>query len=192
MPVKVRIEIRGTAPLITHNIRLANPLDPIAKAMKVISGKRKKTEDDLLQLARLEFEGGLYLDPDVGPFLPGENVEKCIVEGARVTKQGKQVERGLFVSDNVIPLIYKGPRTAEELWVDENFRNMAAVRVGQARVMRMRPMFRTWALDVDAEIDPGLLAVESLQQIVDDSGAMVGLGDHRPRYGRFMAKVATL
>lgn len=190
--MKVRLEIRGTAPLITHNIRLANPLDPIAKAMKVISGKRKKTEDDLLQLARLEFEGGLYLYPEVGPYLPGENVEKCIIEGARVTKQGKQVERGLFVSENVVPLIYKGPRTVEALWADESFRNVAAVRVGQARVMRMRPIFHEWALDVDAELDPGLLAIESLQQIGEDAGAMVGLGDHRPRYGRFTVAVDAL
>jgi len=190
--MKVRIGIRGTTPLITHNIRLANPLDPIAKAMKSISAKRTKTEDDHLQLARLEFEGGLYLDPDVGPYLPGANVEKAIIEGARVTKQGKQIERGLFVLDNVIPLIYDGPRNVDKLWADENFRNVAAVRVGASRVMRTRPMFRTWALDVDAEIDPGLLSVEQLESIVIDAGSMVGLGDYRPRYGRFESVVEPL
>ena len=190
--MKARIAIHGTTPLITHNIRLANPLDPIAKAMKVISAKRKKTEDDYLQLARLEFEGGLYLDSEVGPYVPGENVEKCIVEGARITKQGKQVERGLFVLDNVVPLVYKGPRTPEALWDDENFRHTAAVRVGQQRVMRTRPIFRDWALDVEAEVDPGLLAPEVLQSILDDAGSMVGIGDHRPRFGRFEATLETL
>ena len=190
--MKVRIAIEGTTPLITHNIRLANPLDPIAKAMKAISAKRKKTEDDHLQLARLEFEGGLYLDPEVGPYIPGENVEKCIIEGARITKQGKQVERGLFITDNVVPLIYEGPRTPESLWSDENFRHTAAVRVGQQRVMRTRPVFRTWALDADGELDPGLLAPETLQELLDDAGAMVGIGDFRPRYGRFSAKVEVL
>ncbi len=190
--MKVRIGVRGTTPLITHNIRLANPLDPIAKAMKGISAKRTKTEDDYVQLARLEFEGGLYLDPEVGPFLPGANVEKCIVEGARVTKQGKQVERGLFVVDNTIPLLYTGPRSAEKLWADENFRNVSAVRIGQQRIMRTRPMFRSWALDVDAELDPGLLSVDQLQAIITDAGSMVGLGDYRPRYGRFEATVEAL
>ena len=190
--MKIRISIEGTTPLITHNIRLANPLDPIAKAMKVISAKRKKTEDDYLQLARLEFEGGLYLDPDVGPFVPGENVEKSIIEGARITKQGKQVERGLFVTDNVVPLIYNGPRTPDDLWADENFRHTAAVRVGQQRVMRTRPVFRTWALDVEGELDPGLLAPETLQSILEDAGSMVGIGDYRPRYGRYAGKIETL
>lgn len=190
--MKVRIAIQGSTPLITHNIRLANPLDPIAKAMKVISAKRKKTEDDYLQLARLEFEGGLYLDPDIGPYIPGENVEKAIIEGARITKQGKQVERGLFVTDNVVPLIYDGPRTPEALWDAENFRHTAAVRIGQQRVMRTRPVFRKWALDVEGELDPGLLAPETLQSILEDAGSMVGIGDYRPRYGRFDAKLETL
>lgn len=190
--MKVRIAIKGTTPLIVHNIRLANPLDPIAKAMKAISGKRTKTEDDHLQLARLEFEGGLYLDPEVGPFIPGANVEKSIIEGARVTKQGKQVERGLFVIDNVIPIIYDGPRTVDALWADENYRSVMAVRIGQQRVMRTRPLFRSWALDVDAELDPGLLSAEQLEAIIVDAGSMVGIGDHRPRYGRFESKVEAL
>ena len=69
--MKVRLSIEGTAPLLMHNIRLADPLNPIAKAMKAISSKRKKTDDDLAQLARLEFEGGLYVLPDLGPYLPG-------------------------------------------------------------------------------------------------------------------------
>lgn len=190
--MKVRLSLTGTAPLIVHNIRLANPLDPIAREMKVISGKRKKTDDDLLQLARLEFEGGLYMSDEVGPYMPGANVEKCIVEGGRVTKQGKQIERGLFVTDNEVPLIYSGPRTVDALWADESFRSMMAVKVGMARVMRCRPIFRTWALDVDAEVDPGLLNLDTLSAITTDAGSMVGLGDYRPRYGRFTATVVEL
>lgn len=190
--MKVRISIVGAAPLLCHNIRLSDPLDPIAQEMKSFSKKRVKTEDDLFQLARLEFLGGLYVADGIGPYLPGANVEKSIVEGARVTKQGKQVERGLFVTDNEVPLIYHGPRSPEALWADENFRSRMSVKVGQARVMRTRPIFHEWALDVDAQVDPGLLAVDTLQSIVTDAGAMVGLGDYRPRYGRFTATVESL
>ncbi len=190
--MKVRISITGTAPLLMHNIRLADKLDPVAKALHEISSKRKKTEDDLIQMARLEFEGGLYLHPVLGPYLPGANIEKAIVEGARITKQGKQVERGLFVTDNEVPLIYAGPRTVEAMWEDDNFRSTLAVRVGQSRVMRMRPMFRSWAVDADAEVDPGLLSIETLRSIAADAGSMVGLGDFRPRYGRFTATVDKL
>lgn len=190
--MKVLITLNGTAPLIQHNVRLANPLDPITRAMKEISGKRKKTDDDLFRLARLEFEGGLYFMNGIGPYVPGANIEKTIVEGARITKQGKQVERGLFVTDNESPLIYAGPRTIEDLWADESYRSMMSVKVGQARIMRCRPWFHNWALEVTAEVDEGLLNLEALNSICSDAGAMVGLGDYRPRYGRFTSQVETL
>ena len=45
-----------------HNARLANPLDPLVQEIKKLTGKRKKTEDDLLQIARLEWEGGFYFN----------------------------------------------------------------------------------------------------------------------------------
>jgi hypothetical protein len=190
--VKVRLSITGTSPLLMHNIQLADPLNSIAKAMKVISGKRKKTEEDFFALAHLEFQGGLYISAALGPYMPGANVEKSIVEGGRITKQGKQIERGLFVIDNEVPLIYAGPRTADGLWADDNFRSSMAVKVGQARVMRTRPIFHSWALDVDAEVDPALLDQDTLQQIATDAGSMVGLGDYRPRYGRFEVEISKL
>jgi hypothetical protein len=186
--MRVRITLEGSTGLLCHNARLANPLDPIVRQMKVISGKRKKTDEDLERLARLEFEGGLYFD-DAGPFIPGANIEKCIVEGARVTRQGKQVERGLFITDDEVPLVYKGPRLVDELWADEAFRSMMSVKVGTSRVMRCRPLFRGWTLDVHGEMDPGLLNLDTLEAIVTDAGGMVGLGDYRPRYGRFTGTV---
>jgi hypothetical protein len=126
--MKIRMILEGTAPLLCHNIRLADPFDPIVRAIKEISGKRKKTDEDLQRMERLEFEGGLYLDEN-GPTMPGASIEKCLVEGARVTKQGKQVERGLIVTEMEIPLQYDGPRDVEGLWDDPQFRS----RLSRAR-----------------------------------------------------------
>lgn len=190
--MKVRFSVTGTAPLLMHNIRLANPLDPIARQMKEISGKRKKTDADHEDLARLEFVGGLYLLDEIGPYVPGVNLEKAIVEGGRITKQGRQVERGLFVTDNEVPLLYRGPRDPEALWADPSFRSVMAVKVGQARVMRTRPVFREWALEFDAEVDEGLLSVDVLDAITRDAGSMVGIGDYRPRFGRFTSVLEVL
>jgi hypothetical protein len=190
--VKIRLTLTGTAPLLMHNIQLADPLNPIARAMKEVSSKRKKTDDDLFRLAELEFKGGLYLTDELGPYIPGANVEKCLVEGARITKQGKQVERGLFVTDNECPVIYGGPRDAAGLWGNEAFRSTMAVKVGQSRVMRCRPIFRDWAVEATAEVDPALLNLESVRSIGTDAGNMVGIGDFRPRYGRFVCEVESL
>lgn len=190
--MKVRIELTGTAPLLMHNIRLANPLDPYARQMKEISGKRKKTDEDHARLADLEYRGGLYLDADGAPALPGANIEKSLIEGGRITKQGKQVERGLLVTDMECPILYDGPHTEDGLVADANFRSVLAVKVGTSRIMRTRPMFRHWAISADAELDAGLLNLETFQSICDDAGQMAGLGDYRPRHGRYTAKVVAL
>jgi len=76
--MKVRLTLTGTAPMLMHNIQLADPLNAIARAMKEISSKRKKTDEDQLRMAELEFKGGLYITDQLGPYVPGVNVEKCL------------------------------------------------------------------------------------------------------------------
>lgn len=186
---RFRLTCTGTTPLLMHNARLSNPLDDVAKAMKRISSKRVKTEDDYEELARLEHMGGLYFDPDVGPFVPGQNFERCLVDAGRITKSGKKIERGVFVETDVNPLAYEGPRNVDGLWKDENFRHAASVKVTTNRVTRTRPQFRQWAVEAEGMFDPAIIGVDELREIADTAGRMIGLGDWRPRYGRFEAQV---
>jgi hypothetical protein len=190
--IDFRITLTGTAPLILHNSRLADPLDPTTKALKKMTSKRQKTEDDHLEIARLEHAGSLYFDSDVGPFVPGQNVARALVDAGRVTKKGKMIERGVFISTDTNPLSYRGPRTVNGLWEDENFRITASVKVGTQRVMRCRPMFREWSTEADGILDPAILDLSDLEGIATTAGQMVGLGDWRPRYGRFTARVEKL
>jgi hypothetical protein len=186
---RFRMTCTGTTPILMHNARLSNPLDEVAKAMKRVSSKRTKTEEDYAELARLEHMGGLYFDPDVGPYLPGQMFEKTLVNAARITKAGKKIERGVFIETNVNPLAYDGPRSVEGLWKDENFRLSASVRVQQNRVTRTRPQFRQWAVEAEGMFDPNVISLEELAEVADTAGRMVGFGDWRPRYGRFTAMV---
>lgn len=187
--MKVRITLTGTAPLLMHNVRLANPLDPIKKEIQSYTSKRKKTDDDLEQIARLEFIGGLYFYDTIGPYLPNINVEQAFRQGASLTKRGKTIERGLWITDVDIPLIYDGPRDIDGLWADEQFRLVAMVKVGQNRNLRVRPMFKQWAIECEAQIDESVLDLTNLQDIASQSGMLTGIGDWRPRYGRYQALV---
>lgn len=190
--IDFRLTLTGTAPLLMHNARLADPLDPVTKALKKVTGKRQKTDDDHEEIARLEHAGSLYLDPDAGPYLPGQNVERALVDAARITKQGVKVQRGVFITTDINPLGYRGPRDADGLWADENYRHMASVKVQQARTMRCRPMFREWTVEADGILDPSVLDLEVLETIAVTGGQMIGLGDWRPRFGRFVAEVEKL
>jgi len=187
----VTITLTGTTALLMHNGQLVDSLNPVNQAKKKITGKpaRSKTSDDELELRRLEFVGALYLDPDVGPYVPGENIARCLRDAGALTRDGKNVVRGLFVSTNINPLAYRGPRDPDGLWADENFRNVAPVRMQQNRIIRTRPQFREWTVRAEGILDTNVLDFDSLTQIATKAGQMIGLGDWRPRYGRFTALV---
>lgn len=168
-----------------HNSRLVDPLDTIAKQMKVVTARTKKTDSDHEELAHLEWLGGIYHDPDLGPYLPAPNLQKCLVEGARLSRDGKKVERGVFVETMMIPIGYDGPRDPQELYANKRFVHRAPVKVNSNRVMRTRPVFRSWTLEATGQFDETVINFEDLRTAAHTAGNMIGLGDGRPTYGRF-------
>src|SRR5438034_10627984 len=119
--MKIHVNAIGTRPLLMHNVQLASPLNRYAKEIKEISSKRIKTEEDRISLAHVEFCGSLYIDDQLGPYIPGTMIFANLIEGAKTTKSGKKVERGLDVIDLINPLLYDGPRDMNGLWDDTNF-----------------------------------------------------------------------
>lgn len=182
------LDITGKVPLLMHSARLSDPIDPATRAMAKISGKRKKTDEDHAELARLEHVGSLYLD-EQGPFMPGANIEACLFRAASKYKLMSALKTALLVPGEANPLLYKGPRDAAGLWADGGFTHRASVKVGQARVMRTRPVFHAWAVVVSGELDTEVIDPDAFVQIVDTAGRLIGLGDWRPRFGRFGAEV---
>jgi hypothetical protein len=178
--------------MMMHNARLADPLDPVVKEIRQYSGKARKTDEDHNMMAYWEFVGGLYFTEGVGPYMPAANLRKVFIEAARKSKQGKNVEQGLFVNTLINPVAYEGPRTIDELWNDKNFVDRSCVKVQAARVMRTRPIFHKWAVDAVCEFDTSVLDFERIKQFADIAGRYIGLGDYRPLYGRFNAELEEL
>jgi hypothetical protein len=184
-----KITLTGTHTLLMHNAQLSDPLNPFTKRLAEITSKRKKTDDDHVEIARREWDGGLYYDADAGPFIPGQNVERALLDSARMNRLGKSIERGVFITTDVIPLDYPGPRDIRELRDDASFRHMASVKIGMSRTMRCRPMFREWSLSAEGYLDETQIELDELRQIAQRAGKLIGLGDWRPRFGRFEATV---
>ncbi len=188
----LQLDITGTTPLLMHNARLSNPLDPMARAMKKVSAKRNKAEDDHEELAHLEFLGSLYADADAGPYIPADNIFRALVDAGRKRKLGVKVTSGVIVTSNVNPLAYKGPRDPEDLWRDGSFTHQASAKVGQVRVIRTRPQFIKWASSALLYLDTEVLDFDDLAQLVDIAGRIIGLGDWRPRFGRFEGSLTVI
>lgn len=189
MTIKFRLAMVGTHPLLMHNARLSDPLEPICEEISKVTGKRKKTKADHLELMRLEFLGGLYHNEEFGVHIPGLNVHACLVEAAKLSRLGKNVERALYIDDMYIPLNYDGPSEPAALSKDRNFLLRDSRKVQRNRVMRNRPRFRQWSLVTSGIFDESILDLDAVKDIAVLAGAMIGLGDSRPMYGRFLAQV---
>ncbi len=179
------MEIEGIAPLLMHSARLADPMDDATKALAAVTGKRKKTDDDHVEVARLEHLGSLYISHEFGPFIPGQNIEAALFRGATRQKLSTALKSALLVPQNVNPLIYRGPRDAQGLWEDKTFVHRSSVKVGTSRVIRTRPVFPSWSVAFEGELDTEVVDKAAFASIADTTGRLVGLGDWRPRFGRF-------
>jgi hypothetical protein len=182
----LKYRLNSEAALLMHNGQTADPLNKWAKAMKQISGKRSKTDADFEELARTEFFAALYMDKD-GPIVPNTVLDSLIVGAAKKTKEGQLAKSGVFCLTSA-RLEYDGPRTAAELWADERFRFSAIVRIGMARVARMRPIFEKWNAVITLNVEDTVVNPARIDDWLRIAGTQIGLGDWRPQFGRFVAK----
>jgi hypothetical protein len=189
--IKVGLHITGTTTLLMHADTLADPLRPETKDFRKVTSKRTKTDDDYEEMSRFEYLAGLYLNTDGRIVIPARNVMRCLIEGARITKSGPKVERGLIVLDTDFPLQYDGPVEPGALYADKRFVSRMTISVMKKRTVRCRPKFSQWAVDVELMIDSKVLSVDELRDIATDAGSMIGLGDYRKGggFGRFKAEI---
>lgn len=186
--MKILIEVVGTSPLLMHNPRMVDPEFELNREIKILTAKRKKTDDDLKKIEMLEWYGGLYEEKGV-VVQPTSKLRKSLVNAAKISKQGKSLERALsFVALNV-PLLYDGPKNIDELFKDTRFHSRLSVGIGGKRVMRVRPSFFPWALKVTGLfVEDAGLNVDEFQRIVELAGVVEGIGDNRINgYGRYNA-----
>lgn len=151
--------------------------------MKLISSKRIKTDADYEELARIEFLAALYMDTN-GPVLPPNMIDAMIIGAAKKSREGQIAKSGCFCL-NVAQLDYAGPRTADALWADETFRFVAIVRIGTSRIARTRPIFQEWSAEVRLHTETSIVNVSRVDEWMQIAGTQIGLGDWRPKYGRF-------
>jgi hypothetical protein len=185
----LKVKWTGRRPLIMHNGLMADPTNQYTRRIKEITskGSKKLTDADYEERDRLEWEAGLYWDDQLGPIIPSDNIERCIQLGAQKSRNGKDAQAAVFCLEDSIPLKYSGPRDMDALYLNPAYQLRKGVAVQRARIIRMRPMFPTgWHLAFNLEYDETVISSErNLLQWMDAAGSLIGLGDWRPKFGRF-------
>jgi len=192
--MQIRITVQGGTPLLMHNVRLANPIDKFTQAVSEAASNYKatKTEADFAELARREWLGGLYWEPEIGPYVPASWIKGSLIRGGvAYGRKGTTVKAALHLDEDMVPLASKFPENLADAWKDDQFRDVRGVKVGKNVVMRTRPRFDVWAVETTAYLDENLLDLKVLRSIAEKAGFGVGMGDFRPEkggtFGRFTA-----
>ncbi len=87
------------------------------------------------------------------------------------------ITSGIVIEPEEIPLI-----TTEPYEIDAR-----GVVIQRARVIRWRPKFNQWKFQFKITIlDDENISVPVVKDILEKAGSTKGIGDYRPRYGRFM------
>ena len=187
---QIQVNWKGTSPLLMNSNATVNPFHPISLKRKPLTAKRKKTDEDLLTLLDLDFEGSMYYDEKLGPIIPAICIEATLRNAAKRIRRGTDVKSCVFVSPDYIPLVYDGPRKKEDLIKNENFRDIRPVVVQRSSLLKCRPRFNKWEVEFELTYDQKIFDDDTIIQILDIAGSQIGLCDYRPRYGRFEAIVS--
>ncbi len=197
---ELQFQITGIAPLLMHDRdKLANKLHPLYKQLNKFSGKRAKSEEDLMAISKLEWIAGMYLtkEPQIAikgteikivdggvPCIPVKVSQTVLVSGAKKFKLGTAFKPAVLVEEDAL-LQYSGPKDLEKLWEDGNYIDMRPVTVQRNCVMRSRAIFREWGFTLKVNYDPRQVNPDQIRQALEAAGTMCGVGDYRPQHGRF-------
>lgn len=183
---KIEVAIRGTSPLCVHCPQGADPLcqHPLYASFKAISKKRNKTEEDHIELSRLEWMLSLYIGHDGRLVLPGRGWEAALKDTAKRQRLGKKFTAAVQVGDT--PILFPDQRMSpDQLWESRRYMLRLRMTVGTSSVMRTLPQFAEWGATLsigfmDTEVDEG-----TVRAVLSDCGYINGSWELRPRYGRF-------
>ena len=169
---EVEVEVKGISALLMHRF---NSDEPDSKSVKKTGRKDYKAE----------LENALYKLPDGTIYEPASHLEGSLIKAAgnfQISGRGKKtykdlIKSAVFVSPDAIPHLKQHY---------ENDARLVVVPATRGRVTRYRPRFDEWGLRFTIQVTDDQLPLEVLKEILDYAGRSVGIGDFRPRFGRFI------
>ena len=167
---KVKVKIKGIVPLLQNRF-VGEEEESASQRTGVID----HSED---------WKNALYLDEKLGVYEPSEHILGAMIQAAKnfqIPGRGKKTYKDLMksaiiIEPDKIPFNKKEP--------DEIDKRPVVIR--GSRILRQRPMMKEgWKLSFGINILDEQLKPEVVKAILEHSGKYVGIGDYRPRFGRF-------
>ncbi len=186
----VHVRIRGIVPILQHRFTPA-------QLGTLMQGATKKTGAVDYSLEWME---SMHITQDGWLCQPATHLEGAMVDAAR--RFGIKGGRGRTWKEAIRAYCYVQPEELIHLRAGQPVRapgpellnsptdylrvDTRRVRVKQAAVARSRLLIAEgWELDFRVEVHDEQVQADVLSEILNEAGRAVGIGDFRPRYGRF-------
>jgi hypothetical protein len=172
---KIECEITGICPLLQNRF-------PIEDFGENATKSRSKVVD-----VDKTIKKALYPDKDGILCHPSEHIYQALRNaGSDFIYEGKKRMKGVLTSGiNIVSLKGTELIPMENQKYDIDVRPIVTGSGG--RILAYRPKYNEWKLKFIIEIlDDENISVPILKEILEKAGTTKGIGDYRPRFGRFM------
>lgn len=175
-PYIVTVEIAGTVPILFHRWNC----EAVAEKSKAAKGSAAKKTDNI--------ESYLYRDDAGDICIPGEYIRGAIIHAAKFQQDPRSPRKSAM--DLFKAAIISLTPMASVGKTDPDFLDTRRVMVQRQGVTRVRPAMKEgWRATFDLMVNlPEYVPPILLRHVLDDAGRLVGIGDFRPTYGRFVVK----
>ena len=191
----ITFEIEGTMPLLLNNPRTINPFDEYARKKKEINAKRKKTEEDQLELMHLDFLSSVYQNKAGQYIIPGDCFKKTLEDAAKEKKLGKKFEQNIQILSDAVIDFEDNTKTPEELY-NNGISKYVDVRAcglhgigGTKKINVTRFIIPEWKTQVQFIYDESQVEAADIISVFEVAGLRYGVGTYRKKFGRFTPKV---
>lgn len=168
---EVQVKIESISPLLMNRFSE----ETAEEVVKRVTGRPVQPEIAL----------SLYVLPDGTIYQPAAHIEASFIKAAanfKITGKAKKTYKELakssiFVEPDAIA------HDIQEYAIDKR---PVVNPTTRGRVMRSRPILNNWSLRFTIKVLDDQFPREVVKSILDYAGRAVGIGDYRPRFGRFM------
>jgi len=174
LPYIVNLTIQGSSPFLFH--RWSNE-DVEAKANAAKNSKVKKTDN---------VESYVYRNTSGNLCIPGEYIRQSIIQSAKYRQDPRSSRKSamdLFKA-GIVSLTELADLGKKE-W---DYLDKRRVVVQRSGITRTRPaMLEGWKISMQLQVlTPEYIDPNFLYEVLSQAGRLIGVGDFRPSYGRFV------
>lgn len=187
----IKFKMTGVCPLMLNNPQTVNPMNEYSKALKELTSKRSKTDEDQNEIFHLKFLASCYVNNKGQYIIPANMIMKSFQAASKENRLGAKFERSVFVFNDSLLKFDENGCSPEELWQNfsDKYVDIRPVGVQKAKIVTARMIVPKWSLEGELFYDDSQLNKSEIILAMQNAGSRYGIGTYRACYGRYQIEI---